>query len=768
MSAPRHRPLSHLQSLAHNLVARLRSVLGLALVACSSAAACVDAGGISALRPRETKVTLTSPSLVAEVAPSEDWRRAAAGDDWASLARAIDRLPAGARSAPGVRYARAVAATRLGDGARALPLLAGLAEQLPALRAEIEELTASCQLELGPFEAAAEYYAAQDAPWAWLKSALGWQRAQRLPEAIQQVERVLAVRKLDRSTLVQAHRLRAELAERAGDVAVARREYYWLAVKEASPGADATYERLARSKLSKAERLMRVQELAQRGQVEAVERELAQLRRASGRAPARSELLRWQALARYRSRDYAKAAALFDQAARLPGRYHVSDRFLAAEAWSRARRAGPARAIYREIARRYPRRSGTAEKADFLHARLYYGRGQWDAAERAYGQYLSRHRRGPARHAVAARYERALSRLAAGRAEQARRDFAELRRSRTNHAAPSLLRHLEAVAALSSDSATLQSQGVAELEAIVQDEPLSFAAMSSAARLARLGRHTRLAAAHAPRSAPLAADPLELPELPEKPRLLAQLGLLSAAEAALHAQEPELLRLYAPNGGQTLCRQYGELKRGFRGYRLARSVLRAGALGSLPTSSSLWAWQCLYPQPFASVVADLESHYQLPPGLLHAVMRQESQFRPDARSHAGALGLMQLMPATARRVAEELGLPLAPGQLLQPAHNLRLGAHYLDKLLATFDERAVLALASYNAGPHAVERWLEGAGGLDADLWVARIPYRETRNYVQHVMANWARYGYLASGAAPASALGLQLPRKLKLPPGLY
>jgi soluble lytic murein transglycosylase len=150
------------------------------------------------------------------------------------------------------------------------------------------------------------------------------------------------------------------------------------------------------------------------------------------------------------------------------------------------------------------------------------------------------------------------------------------------------------------------------------------------------------------------------------------------------------------------------------------------------------------------------------------VMRQESEFHPDARSWVGATGLMQLMPHTAERAAAELGVKYQPERLGQASYNLQLGAFYLGKLLKTFDQRVVLAVAAYNAGPPAVARWLEGSRNLAPDLWVARIPYRETREYVQRVTENWARYQYLSDGKGAAQELSFALPARVRLDASAY
>ncbi len=117
------------------------------------------------------------------------------------------------------------------------------------------------------------------------------------------------------------------------------------------------------------------------------------------------------------------------------------------------------------------------------------------------------------------------------------------------------------------------------------------------------------------------------------------------------------------------------------------------------------------------------------------VIRQESAFNPRVRSHAGALGLMQLMPATARYVARKLlGQKKAPGrrELTTPEINIRLGTTYLSDVLERLEQNPVLATAAYNAGPHRVTRWLPDQQ-LPADLWIELIPFRETRQYVKRV-----------------------------------
>jgi soluble lytic murein transglycosylase len=126
--------------------------------------------------------------------------------------------------------------------------------------------------------------------------------------------------------------------------------------------------------------------------------------------------------------------------------------------------------------------------------------------------------------------------------------------------------------------------------------------------------------------------------------------------------------------------------------------------------------------------------------LLFAVIRQESQFYSEVVSGAGARGLMQLMPATAKRVAKTLKIPYRRSKLTQdPAYNMRLGITYLTQMLDRYQGSRLLALAAYNAGPHRVDRWIKRFGdprkpGVDPIDWAERIPFGETRNYVQRIL----------------------------------
>jgi len=144
-------------------------------------------------------------------------------------------------------------------------------------------------------------------------------------------------------------------------------------------------------------------------------------------------------------------------------------------------------------------------------------------------------------------------------------------------------------------------------------------------------------------------------------------------------------------------------------------------------------YELLYPRPYDDEVRRAATRTGLPASLIYAIIRQESLYRADAASSAGALGLMQLLPSTAQATAKKAGLPPPSRQaLLQPSVNVPLGSAYLRGLLDRTDGQWPLAIASYNAGPGAVRRWLPPAP-LETDVWVENIPYNETRAYVQRV-----------------------------------
>jgi len=182
---------------------------------------------------------------------------------------------------------------------------------------------------------------------------------------------------------------------------------------------------------------------------------------------------------------------------------------------------------------------------------------------------------------------------------------------------------------------------------------------------------------------------------------------------------------------------------------VARLALRRDLSGPVaPGSRELWS--IAYPDAFRDLVLRFTRNSTVEPELLQALMREESALDPRALSWAGAVGLTQLMLPTAREVARALRVRVPSAEQLQdPSTNIQLGAAYLGRLLKAFDGNVALALASYNAGESAVNRWRSAHPDTELDRWVEEIPLPETRGYVKRVLRSWNTYRLLLGRPLP-------------------
>jgi soluble lytic murein transglycosylase len=173
-----------------------------------------------------------------------------------------------------------------------------------------------------------------------------------------------------------------------------------------------------------------------------------------------------------------------------------------------------------------------------------------------------------------------------------------------------------------------------------------------------------------------------------------------------------------------------------------------------------------FPMPFRQDVVTQAREIGLDPAYVYGLIRQESRFIMDARSHVGASGLMQIMPATARWTAKKIGLNYKPDMISDREVNLKLGTAYLKLVLDDFGGSQALAAAAYNAGPGRPRRWRDGPL-MEPAAWAENIPFAETRDYVKKVMSNSVYYSALL-GTKPTSLkarLGPQIgPRDSRAP----
>ncbi len=174
-----------------------------------------------------------------------------------------------------------------------------------------------------------------------------------------------------------------------------------------------------------------------------------------------------------------------------------------------------------------------------------------------------------------------------------------------------------------------------------------------------------------------------------------------------------------------------------------RNDLYDRAINTADRTRELHDFSMRYLAPYREVTKDYAGQQRLDEAWVHGLIRQESRFIANAKSSAGASGLMQLMPATARWVAQKLGLRNFSGaQTNEIETNINLGTWYMKHVLETLDNHPVLASAAYNAGPGRARAW-RGEGPMEAAIYTESIPFNETRDYVKKVMSNATYYGQL-------------------------
>jgi soluble lytic murein transglycosylase len=232
-----------------------------------------------------------------------------------------------------------------------------------------------------------------------------------------------------------------------------------------------------------------------------------------------------------------------------------------------------------------------------------------------------------------------------------------------------------------------------------------------------------------------ALDDIQLPRGYERVKALLALGLRE--EAAL-----ELATCRQRDGGAFRNSiEHAGLYLALDNYRAAMGLLQRNQL----SRNNPLAWAVLYPAGFHEIVARYSIASNVSESLTYALIKAESTFSPAVRSPVGAVGLMQLMPATARETAKNLGESLSVASLTTPEINVKLGTRHLKELLNRFDGNLINVIAAYNAGATPVNRWRKNFGQLRDDEFIENIPYPETREYVKKVLAGMEIYRRLYS-----------------------
>lgn len=275
-------------------------------------------------------------------------------------------------------------------------------------------------------------------------------------------------------------------------------------------------------------------------------------------------------------------------------------------------------------------------------------------------------------------------------------------------------------------------------------------------------------------------EQLAMNELGRKISAPARPEALSEAEQAQARQNPSLQRaLYAisiglrPEGvrewnyGAHLVNAQGQLGRMSDREMLATAALACEqqvwdrCINTSDRMRELIDIEQSFPMPYRDVVVQRSREIALDPAYVYGLIRQESRFIMAARSHVGASGLMQVMPATAQWTAKKIGLEsFRPEHITQRDTNIAIGTGYLKIVLDNFDGSLPLAAAAYNAGPGRSRKWRQGPE-LEAAIWAENVPFHETRDYVKRVLANTTLYAAIITGQPQSlkSRLGRVGPR---------
>jgi len=450
---------------------------------------------------------------------------------------------------------------------------------------------------------------------------------------------------------------------------------------------------------------------------------------------------------KYQSRsDYEGAARiLLATAPKLPAKDAAWAAFHGARALSRIDRDDEAIKGYHALITRYPR-SRWAPEARFLAGWLSFNRGLFQQSlpdlKRAVSDYPS------SPFSASAAWHLALSHHFLGQHKETHRalDIFE----RRAHLRP-LIQPRARVSYWRAQSWLAQGhrdKAQEALSALSARDPFGWYGMMAAARLRALDSAFDIAPQLESQSPRLSALPRSVARSRgwRQLREFANAGLMT--EAAWQFDRivvPSLRRL--PEAGRLSALVAGALVSG--GYaRAHRLVTVAGAhfLAANPEKDAARVWRVAFPQAFPQRVSEAAKRRQISPHFLHALMHKESGFDSTVVSYADARGLLQLLPVTAARVAEDLGLDHKPDELWQPAINIELAAAYVGDLVALFKRQILLAAGAYNGGPANMKTWCDRYGAQPLDAFVELVSYSQSREYMKRVARLYALYVYLYEG----------------------
>lgn len=484
-------------------------------------------------------------------------------------------------------------------------------------------------------------------------------------------------------------------------------------------------------------------------------------------APAlRDEVDYWHGTSMYRLRHaYVQASEkLLAVAPRLKGERQVEAMFHGARALSRADRDDDAIQRYRELVKAHPRSTYSAE-ASFLAGWLDWNRGRYPQAIASLLETLKSY---SGNFAEEAHWYIAFSRYLLG-------DFA---------GAMPELEHVAKRPGLNGQKgqywgAVVQlrlghkDEAIKRFTRLVESAPLTYYAQLSRVRLkdlsaplgpfgeteqkpdgvpywplppdkaAPVDKAGKGAATRAPQ------DPTELAMLRDadylRPLELIQIGLRAEAALELRRVESELLKRHGAEHALPVVMQTYVRAGAFQRPHLLAESHGGAAQRRDPhkiAAARPW-WEHRFPLAYKDLIEKYAPTGKSPPRYLYAIMQKESAYNPHDVSYADAIGLLQMIPPTSRKVAREIGRSYGEDTLYDPEGNIQLGAWYIGRLLQKFKGQVALGAGSFNAGPVAMMRWLGRNGSRPLDEFVELCPYTQTREYMKKLLDIYAHYVYL-------------------------
>ncbi len=451
-------------------------------------------------------------------------------------------------------------------------------------------------------------------------------------------------------------------------------------------------------------------------------------------------------------RDYWMGTTLFsmrrrygDAAKLLLGVYEklnsAEAMFHGARALSRADHDSEAIVWYHKVVARYPH-TRWAEEAQYLSGWLDFNRGRYRESIKPLEDSLRKYPR--SKWVDDATWFLGMAHYFLGEWDQARTYLARLAKYKSRLEGGKGMYWLGRI----DQRLKRNDEAIATYRETVEKHPFSWYALLARARLATLGvKIGPFGTADPKPQGPAFADKVDEalardPLIVRADELIAA-GLRTAAGDELARDERAFLRRNDRGAAfAMLLDRYLKADNFNRPWTLA-VIYGRSALDGPPVGDAKRWWENAYPLAFLELVQKHQHLGNNPEGYLHSIMRKESGFDPHTLSYADAQGLLQMIPATTRRVAKQLGLAYDPGKLYTPEYNVMLGSWYIGHLLHKFKDQIPLGAGSFNSGPRPVMRWLDEYGDREIDELVELVPYTQTRGYMKKVTENYARYRYL-------------------------